>query len=714
MISRFRRRVKASAAKPLIFAAALSVALPAGAQSVPGLPVRKVQLFTSGVAYVERAGQINGNAQIPLTFRTAQVNDILKSMVLIDTGGRVQPATFGTRDPISRSLKAFAIDVSENVTLESLLGRLRGTQVEILQGGKSLARGAVAGVEKKTEPRAGGTVELCTINLLTAEGLSPIVLEAGRTLRVLDPALDAEFRSALAILASGSDDGKRQVQLHFAGTGTRLVRVGYVTESPVWKISYRLLVSGESPGGKPFLQGWALVENSTDEDWTNVDLSLVSGRPVSFIQDLYQPLYIPRPQVGPDIAASPLPQTHDSSIETDPAVAVQAPVGFVAKGGRAAGGQAGEAKDGPAGMPGRVAKSKAPVDGYYDGHGNNINGLELNRDLAANFMAKIGAAAAGRHTGELFSYTLKTPLNLPRQQAAMIPIISGAIDADRISLYNFEIDPKFAMNGLRVHNNSGLHLKGGPITLFDGAAYAGDSRMEDVAPGDTRIITYAVDQGVICNHEVPRDDAKVVSIRAKAGVLTQQSKNVTETLYTFRSTLDKPRTMVIEHPRDAEETLAEPAKPGEKTDTLYRFQIQVPAKKTVAFKVTTVKVNSETVSIVDANSDTLYQYYEEKTISPRVKQALQALIVRRRKVAELKAAAANRKAEIAGISTDQERIRRNMGALDHNSPLYKRYTGELDAQETKIASLRADYARLSNQAATADRDARKFADTISD
>ena len=736
MRTRLRLKVTPRGQLPLAGSATIAAGIglwagctpPIFAQDVPGLPVKKVQLFTSGVAYVERSGPLTGNQQIPLSFRTAQINDILKSMVLIDEGGRVQPATFGTRDPISRSLKAFAVDVSDNVTIETLLGRLRGKQVEILQGDRSLGKGAIAGIEKRQVPAGEATVLETTVNLLTEQGLTAIALGTGRTIRVLDPALDQDFRRALALLASSSDEGKRQVLLHFEGAGKRNVRVGYVTEAPVWKISYRLLLGSNAAAGKPYLQGWALVENSTDEDWNGVELSLVSGRPVSFTQDLYQPLYVPRPVVGPDIAASPLPQTHDGSIETDRAVALRDVNGQIAMKRKPA--EAGA--NGPAGPSGsldedaakRYKTEKAPAGGqpgfnptgtdmYYAG-GGRTGGEASPQKQIAQVSAAIIAAASGRKTGELFSYSLKQPLNLPRQQAAMIPVIAGGIEADKISLYNPESDPKFALNGLRVHNSTGVHLKGGPITLFDGATYAGDAVMDDVPPGDTRIITYAVDQAIVCNHEVPRDESKNVSIQAHAGVIITKIKEVTETLYTFKSNSDKPRTMVVEQARSEEDVLSEPAKPLEKTSNLYRFQVTVPARKTAALKVVTVQNTSQQVNVSETNSEQLYEFFQQKTISAKLKSALQTLIVKRRKMNDLQASAANRKAEIASISADQERIRKNMGALDHGSPLYKRYTAELDAQETKINSLRSDYERLTNLATAAQRDARAYADNISE
>jgi hypothetical protein len=115
---------------------------------------------------------------------------------------------------------------------------------------------------------------------ITLDNVSDITFE--------DPALQDELNRALAALAQARDQDKKPVQIAFEGQGERRVRLGYVVETPVWKTSYRLILGDKET--KPRLQGWAIVENQTDNDWSNVQLSLVSGRPISFIQDLYQPL----------------------------------------------------------------------------------------------------------------------------------------------------------------------------------------------------------------------------------------------------------------------------------------------------------------------------------------------------------------------------------------------------------------------------------------
>ena len=260
------------------------------------LPLTKIVLYASGVGYFQRNGQIDGRGQVALRFKVDTINDLLKSMIVQDfDGGQVRTVTYDSRDPITRTLKSFAIDLTDNAGLGNLLWQMRGERVEVAT--PNPVQGVILGVETKKE-RVGDdeVIEVEYVNLLTDSGFRSIPLPQVQNLQVTNAQLNAEIRQALAVLASSHDTQKKTVTLVFDGAGRRRVRVAYIMETPVWKTSYRLVLSDTEP---PFLQGWALVENTTDEDWQDVHLSLISGRPVSFTMDMYEPLYAQRPVVVP-------------------------------------------------------------------------------------------------------------------------------------------------------------------------------------------------------------------------------------------------------------------------------------------------------------------------------------------------------------------------------------------------------------------------------
>lgn len=271
------------------------------------LPISQVVLFNSGVGFFGRAGEIEGDARVDLVFPETEINDLLKSMTLQDFDkGRIDAVSYDSREPVSRTLASFAVNLNNNPALSQILAQTRGEKVEVtLQpsaapaGQPSTVAGTIMSLETQKLPSGKDQVlEAEVLNLLTAEGLRSVKLVDVLRIKFTNPTLEAELKRALDVLALSHDTAKKAVQLHFAGEGKRRVKVSYVIEAPIWKTSYRLVLDKD---GKPTLQGWAMVENPSDEDWSNVKMALVSGRPISFKMDLYNPLYVPRPTVEPEL-----------------------------------------------------------------------------------------------------------------------------------------------------------------------------------------------------------------------------------------------------------------------------------------------------------------------------------------------------------------------------------------------------------------------------
>ncbi len=681
-----------------------TLAAPTFAQTPPSappspLPIKQVTVFTSGVSYIERDGTVTGNAAVPLTFRTAQINDLLKPLTLLDTQGQVQPVIYGARDPIGRTLQSFAIDVTTPQSRTELLNQLRGSSVQITAATKAVETGQIVSVESKPVTGPNSTTSTVdTLNLLGAGGLISVRLDDVTQIKLLDARLDQEFRAALTTLASGSDNQRRTVTLHFAGSGRRPVSVGYITESPLWKISYRLLLGD---AGKAAFQGWALVENTSDEDWSAIHLSLVSGRPISFIEDLYQPLYLPRPVVQPDIIASPTPQTYDSDRKDEgvlgSVVNEQNRLKITGDANVIAEGDASRSQTSTSSVitADQEQKVRSRPNNLYQFPGllSGRPGIPYNPGVTAQ--------ANGAEAGEQFAYDITTPVTLPRQQAAMIPVIAQDITADKVSLYNAAADPTYPLNAIRLHNNTKLHLKGGPVTLFDGGTYAGDAVMEDVTPGETRLISYAVDLSILGEKQDTKTNSQHTSLIIHSGVMTVTTVTRSETKYVFKSRALTDKTVLVEHPFDASAKLVSPATATERTPTVYRFAVPVPAGKSATLNVVTETPQSSTVALLDSDLNTVAYYAENTEIPAATRAALVDITKQRRHIQTLTQQAAADDAQVTQLAAEQDRIRKNMTALDRTSPLYKRYVGELDAQETRIATLRAAAQRSRAAADTA-------------
>jgi hypothetical protein len=648
------------------------------------VPLSAVVLYNSGVGFFEHRGQVEGDAQIDLRFRVDDINDLLKSMVLQDLGGgHISTVTYASKDPITKTLKTFSIDLTDNPTLAKILSQVRGERIEVEAPGRT--QGTIVGIEQR-QRRTGKDDEVVTIdvlNLLTDDGLKSIPLEQIATIKLLDERLNQEFKQALAILATSHATDKKTVTLKFAGEGKRPVRVGYIQQAPIWKTSYRLVVKDE---GSPLLQGWAIVENSTEEDWNDVRLTLVSGRPISFVMNLYDPLYVNRPLVEPELFASLRPQRYEQDLlareqlaDSDAAAKAVQP-GIAQR-------RMQERGPGMSGIGGGVA-AEMPVP--------TAAPAEQNFFFAEGTSGVESAAQAG-DVGELFQYVISEPVTLVRQRSAMLPIVNGPVEAEKVSIFNANVQPKHPLNGLKLRNTTDLHLMQGPITVFDGGAYAGDAQIGDLPPGGDRLLSYAIDLDTEVAQLAKSEPEHIVGVKIAKGVFESNRKLRRTMEYTVKNSGKSEKKVLVEHPRDINWTLIEPKEPAETTRDRYRFAVTAVPGKPVALIVTEEMTTAQQYVVGQMDDGMIQFYLSAASVNPAIKDALREVVERRRELEAIVADKQNLAGQIAAISEEQSRIRENMSRLERNSELYNRYVKKFAEQEDQIERFRTQINQLSEQ-----------------
>ncbi len=636
------------------------------------LPISRVVLFSSGVGFFERAGTVEGNTTVELSFRVDQINDMLKSMTLQDMGGgTIGAITYAPRDPLSHTLRSFSVDVLGNESLAELLQSLIGSKVNIVTGDGAV-NGTVVGVETQQKSVGDNIMTFDVVNLLTDKGIVQVPIWHMKSVSLAEDRLSADLTKALEAIAGSRDLDKRTVKIELNGAGARDVSIGYLLETPVWKTSYRLMTRDTGL----FIQGWAIVENTTDADWDKVRLGLVSGRPISFIENLYEPLYVQRPVIQPQVAALARPRIFEGAIESeDMMVGDIAPAPMAAPSVQMRSAAAGAA--GPAGPRG-YAMEKAPA--------------EARIDLAD---AGVAAAAEGGKVGELFQYAIGAPVTIARQQSAMIPIINQAVAGSKVSIYNAAQDSRHPYNGIMLKNSSNLHLMGGPITVFDGGVYAGDALIDDVPPGDERMLAYAVDLGVrVDSTSADKSDPLAMGLKIVRGLLTATSKQKAEKTYTMRNVASEERLIVVEHPLRSGWKLLEPAKADQRTEDIYRFHVKVAAGKSETLTVVEERPVSQTVWLRDADSRNLEMYLRARELSEPMKAALVKIREMRAAISAIDDQIDERETRLEEIENEQERIRQNMEQLDRDSELYKSYVSKFAEQEKEFETLRGEIKKL--------------------
>jgi len=639
-----------------IAAVTLGISCAAGADDSTDIPVKAVTLYSSGVGYFQHSGTVTGNATTVLPFNVAQINDVLKSLVLEDKGGQVVGVTYASQDPLAKTLKSFQVDITGNPSLDQLLNQLRGSKLTVNLAAEQVS-GVILGIEDRVRPAGDNkTYNVHVLNLLTSGSIRAIDLTEIHDVHLDDPELQDELSKALAAVAASRDQDKRPVTIHFQGQGQREVLLGYVIETPVWKTSYRVVL-GDKDDAK--IQGWAIVENQTDSDWNDVQLSLVSGRPISFVEDLYQPLYVPRPTVTPELYSSLRPRVYEEGNNN---------AGFADRLQAAAAA--------PSSAPGAMGEANAEM-------------ALRDEQQALNPTSSVISAASAEKLGELFQYTI-ADVTLPRQSSSMIPIVTDSIQAQRVSIYNPTIMPRNPLIGARLKNTTGKHLLGGPMTILDAGAYAGDAQIDNLPPDQDRLISFGIDLQMLVDTTTPGNTDDVLTGKIVNGVLQVSHKYVTTTVYDAENKSDHDKQLVIEHALRPGWDLIDTVSPVEKTPELYRFQESVAAGKSAQLTVKEQQIADEGFVILDGDVDSVVAYSHNGAIPKDVKDALA-------KAAEIKGsivAAQNKlnqdKQDESAITVDQQRINETLRTIDRTTALYSRLLTKLNDQETQLEKLRAD------------------------
>ena len=280
----------------------------------PDLPVRRVALYKNGVGYFEHLGRVRGNQDIHIDFTSGQLNDALASLTVLDLdGGHIGGVSYNSTAPFDRRLGALRLPLDEQTSVSKFLDALRGSRLEVSSGADPVS-GRLLSVERKTRTAGGTTLEVDIISLVTDGGeIREIEVTPSTRVRLADTGMHGEMNRYLSLLASEREEDLRRMTLAATGTGERQLFVSYISEVPVWKTTYRLVLTSNH-AKKPLLQGWAIVDNTVGEDWNNVELSLVAGAPQSFIQQLSQPYYGRRAVVALPQQYETVPQTHEARL----------------------------------------------------------------------------------------------------------------------------------------------------------------------------------------------------------------------------------------------------------------------------------------------------------------------------------------------------------------------------------------------------------------
>ncbi len=654
------------------------------------LPVREVILYKHGVGYFERSGELKAGETARLDFKAEDMNDVLKSLTLTDRGGgKIGSVRYDASEPLEKRLEDFPFAVGDELSLAAFLDQMKGARIELKVGAETFAGAVVSARLIKTADKDKTSEREIAVLMMDSGELRTFDLASASSVKFSDPKLQGLLKDYLAVLGQAHSKDRRSIYIDSPGSGAHELFARYMTPAAVWKSSYRLLFGDKEPGQtEPTLEGWAIVDNTTGEDWTSVRLSVVSGKPISFITQLYEPRYVIRPNAELAENRAVGPQVFEGSVgSVTGAPQLAAQMGVAADSN-------GISSRTDAKRLGTGARPAAPPGGG----GGGLGGRSFSIDGVGNDRVEqstIVSTAEGRDAGELFEYSFSGPVTVKKGESAMLPFLQQKLKTRKLLIYseNFGLHP---MDAAEITNTTGKTLDGGPITVYDAGSYAGEALVETVKAGDKRLISYGVDLGTRVTTKFNSGMAVVREVHFRRGILTAKSAVEETKTYTIRNVDGKAKTLIVEHQQRQGFKLLSQA-PVETTSNAYRFEVKLASTATETFPVREERVFDQTISVSNMTPEVIATWIQNKALTDNGRRQLEQIAAKKREISANDAALSRANSDLSELEQDQRRTRDNIQSLNNVSgqqELVQQYAHQLAQIETKMAGLRDTQSRL--------------------
>ena len=631
----------------------LSASFPAIALAADNGAIRSITLSSGGLAQVSRSANINSDGMIRIEVPLDQVDDILKSLVVNGSAGSVAGMSLAGPQPLQETFKGLPFTPEALSSVPSLLTSMQGARVSVTSGGKTV-EGNILGIETR---KSGDKAAAYLLTVIDRDGaVETLALGEDASVRLEDAELRAKIAKAAAAIAHGKNDRTRTIDIKVNGVKDgSAVGLTYVVPSPIWKTAYKVVIDEKN---KARLQAWTVLENASGEDWKGVKLTLTSAEPVTLKQGLHQLYWRERQEVPVNTASNNVPDLDSGDLSNRQrlasSTAAPAPAGAMRPAAK-------RIFDAPAYEADELAR---PAEPMQVAAGNPTTATES--DISATF-------------------ELPGTYDLANGDTLSVPIMDADVEADMVDMYRSGSAYRNPIAAVMLKNTTGVSMPAGILTLYDGkAGYVGDSQMSALPKDDTRLASFATDREVtISEQQTPTEE--IASLKVVDGVMNATVKYRQTTTYTVSGALDGERTVVIEHPIRDGWSFSSSEGSG-KTTTHQRLKAVVPAGTEKVLTAVDEQLQSSSYALVDAEPAMLLGWSasaHDKALTDKLTNLADA---RKRQVA-VQNDLERLDSEIEKTTSEQERIRQNLGAVPDNSDLKKRYLKALANSEDQIAAL---------------------------
>ncbi len=665
------------------------------------LRVKRVVIFRHGISYFILHGYIKGSGTFELEFKIDEMNDILKSLFVLDTSneGYISSISYDAALETSQLLKSIMLNIPDTDSFSSLITQIKGAKVNITIENSEKITGTIMGIEFIERLNKDGKV---TEKLLTLLKNDDIIIKIPFTeinsFEILNEDLKKDLKFFLDTIIAGKKKDAKKIIINCESGGDdgvdRLIVVSYITESPIWKTSYRILMSKQQAlDEKCLLSGWCLVENTTNQDWEDIELSLVAGMPVSFVYNFYRPIYIDRPKIQPPKVLSARPVEIEEGIGGEEFRAYEKEVARkpmpMAKRAR------------------RSMESPALAPPAPGGGALFATGASATADMDDNMiMDKLVSqtSAQTKDLGELFEYNISKAVSIKRKQSALVPILTEEMKAKKILLYNKNEHDKNPNACLEITNNTALTLERGPVTIFYDDNLAGEAIIPFLNKDDTRLLNYAIEQAVLINLEEATENQSVHRLSIGGSYCYEYYFTNLRTIYKIKNKTDESKELYLDHPKSSGYKIEESPVDPEETPNYWRFKLILKPKDAIVFKISERRENYTSYYIWNWSKDDIMKkvafYIRQKFINEQLEVQLKEigeLIGKKSDLEERKSKLENERYQ---MTDEQARIRENIAVLGNTtqeSKLREKYVQKLSIQEERYESITAEIDTLEKE-----------------
>ncbi len=650
------------------------------------LKVKKVIIFKHGVSYYILEGILKGSGKFELEFKIDEMNDVLKSLFVLDTSkkGYISSISYDAALETSQLLKSIMLNIPDRDSFSSLVTQIKGANVNLTIGGAKKVSGKIMGIESVEKlSKNEKTTEKYLVLLQDDDLISEYNFSEIRSLDIMNEEIKKDLKFFLDTVIAGKKKDAKKIIINSESGGDdeieRNIFVSYIRESPIWKTSYRLIMSKQQAlEQKCLLSGWSLIENTTNQDWEDIELSLVAGMPVSFIYEFYRPIFIQRPTIQPPKILSARPTEIEEGLEMekfeDYAMAEMETKPIAGK------------KRGKVMRTGMRPPS-APAGGL--GFAKSVMS-----DTEIYDKVKAQTKTQTKDLGELFEYNISNPVTVKRMQSALVPILTESIKAKRVLLYNLHDHDKNPNACLEITNNTTLTLERGPVTIIYEDNLAGEAIIPFLNKEDTRLLNYAVEQAVNITHEQKSENLNVHRVTFGSGYSYEYYFTNMITTYKIKNKTDEEKELYLDHPKTYEFKFIEKPVEPEETTNYWRFKLTLKPKDAINFKLKEQRENYSSNYLWNYSKDDLLKrvgfYVKHKFIDPDLEIKLKEIAGLIQSLNDLRSKEDKLNEERDLMTDEQVRLRENISVLGEDSQsisLKERYIKKLNTQENRFEEI---------------------------